>query len=61
MYLYGYDKMGKSTPMAILSRVILSFPLCAGEAAQKSSRDLYIGKKKKKQPTSLPYLARSVF
>lgn len=47
MYLYGYDKMGKSTPMVILSRVILSFPLCTGEAAQKSSRDLYIGEKKK--------------
>lgn len=33
MYLYGYDKMGESTPM-----LILSFPLCAGEAAQKISR-----------------------
>lgn len=70
MYLCGYGKMDKSTPMVILTRVILSFPLCAGEAAQEMSRDLYIGKKNHKTPPkqqqnpkkpALPYLIRSVF
>lgn len=53
MYLCAYGKMGKSTPMVILARVILSFSLCAGEAAQKMSRDLYIGKKTPKKLRSL--------
>lgn len=50
VYLCGYCKIGKSTPTIILTRVILSFSLCAGEAVQEMSRDSYIGVKK--QPTT---------
>lgn len=37
--------MGKSAPMVILTKVILSLPLHAGDAVQREIRDVYMGKK----------------